>query len=220
MKKLILLLSLLAFILTLYFFTPVKNYLTPEGFQQLQIWIEQQGFLAPLIFTILYIVATVISLPGSVITLGGGLLFGAWWGTLINLVAATIGAWMAFLLARYLGGDFVQKRLKGKFKNLDEKIGENGFYTVLYLRLVPLFPFNFLNYGLGLTRISQRDYVLGSLIGMAPGTFVYTSLGSAGRHVSFTDLSTWSDYRVWGPFVLVILLSLIPKLMKKKNKSS
>ncbi|MBI4280590.1 TVP38/TMEM64 family protein, partial [Candidatus Uhrbacteria bacterium] len=120
---------------------------------------------------------------------------------------------------RYLGRDAVSKILKSKgaLCGLDEKIGNNGFYSVLILRLVPLFPFNGVNFGLGLTKVSFRDYMLATLMGMLPGAFVYTSLGSAGRHLSFADLSTWLQIQVWGPFVLVILLSFVPKIFKKKN---
>ncbi|MBI4224473.1 MAG: TVP38/TMEM64 family protein, partial [Deltaproteobacteria bacterium] len=105
---------------------------------------------------------------------------------------------------------------KGTLHGLDEKIGNNGFYSVLILRLVPLFPFNGLNFGLGLTKVSFRDYTCATLLGMLPGTFVYTSLGSTGRHLSFSDPETWLQVQVWGPFVLVILLSLIPKIFKKR----
>jgi len=215
MKKLLFLISFLLLIIVLYLFSPARHYLSTEGFSQLQSWIQDQGIFAPLIFGLIYIIATILSLPGSVLTMSGGLLFGVYLGTAISLISATIGATGAFIVARYFGRDFVERILKGKLAKLDVKIQENGFYTVLYLRLVPLFPFNILNYSLGLTKVSLRDYFLGSLIGMAPGCFVYTSLGSVGRHASLTDLSTWADYHVWGPFLLVILLSTVPKFLIK-----
>ncbi|OGQ07118.1 MAG: hypothetical protein A3G32_08960 [Deltaproteobacteria bacterium RIFCSPLOWO2_12_FULL_40_28] len=219
MKKGFLLILFISGVLGLYFFTPVRDYLSKEGFVTLEAWIRSQGVLAPLVFGLIYIAATVFALPGSVLTIGGGLLFGAWWGTLINWLSASIGAIISFLLARYLGRDAVTKILKGKgtLHGLDEKIGNNGFYSVLILRLVPLFPFNGLNFGLGLTKVSFRDYLLATLLGMLPGTFVYTSLGSAGRHLSFADPSTWLQVQVWGPFLLVILLSLLPKIFKKRT---
>lgn len=216
MNKLILILLFVGTIVLLYFFTPVRDYFSPEGFGRIRSWIEGQGALAPLIFGSIYILATVFALPGSVLTISGGILFGTLWGTLINLVSATLGASLAFLLARYLGREFVEKWTRGKLKRFDQKIGEHGFTTVFYLRLVPLFPFNLLNFSLGLTQIRFRDYFLATLLGMAPGAFVYTSLGSAGRHLSFSDPSTWLQVQVWGPFVLVILLSLVPKIIKKR----
>ena len=223
MKKKFLLIFFVSVVLGLYFFTPVRDYLSKEGFVTLETWIRSQGIFAPLIFGLIYIVATVFALPGSVLTIGGGLLFGAWWGSLINWLSASLGAMISFLLARYLGRDFIERLLqfrKGEatspLQGLNKKIGKNGFYSVLLLRLVPLFPFNGLNFGLGLTKVSFRHYMLATLLGMLPGTFVYTSLGSAGRHLDFFDPSTWLQIQVLGPFVLVILLSIIPKFFKKR----
>ncbi|MDX1387503.1 MAG: TVP38/TMEM64 family protein, partial [bacterium] len=132
-----------------------------------------------------------------------------------SLLSATAGASLAFLLSRYLGRDFVVKVTHGRVQKFDEKIGEHGFYTVLYLRLVPLFPFNILNFSLGLTKVKFREYFLGTLLGMIPGAFVYTSIGGASGYLDLKNPRSWFDYRVWGPFALVIILSLIPKLIKK-----
>ncbi len=213
-KKTILILLFAGIVVLLYFFTPARDYLSPEGFGRIRSWIEGQGALAPLIFGSVYILATVFALPGSVLTISGGILFGTLWGTLINLVSATLGASLAFLLARYLGREFVEKWTRGKLKGFDRKIGEHGFTTVFYLRLVPLFPFNLLNFSLGLTQIRFRDYFLATLLGMVPGAFVYTSLGGASHYLDLKDPGAWLDYRVWGPFALVLLLSLIPKLFR------
>lgn len=216
-KKSILILLFAGTIVFLYFFTPARDYLSPEGFGRIRSWLVGQGALTPLIFGSVYILATAFALPGSVLTVSGGILFGTMWGTVINLVSATLGASAAFLLARYLGREFVEKWTRGKLKRFDQKIGEHGFTTVFYLRLVPLFPFNLLNFSLGLTQIRFRDYFLASLLGMAPGTFVYTSLGGASHYLDLNDPAAWLDYRVWLPFALVILLSLIPKLLFKRG---
>ena len=220
MKKGFLLIIFISVVLGLYFFTPVRDYLSKEGFVTLEAWIRTQGVLAPLVFGLIYIAATVFALPGSVLTISGGLLFGTWWGTLINWLSASLGAMISFLIARYLGRDAVSKILKSKgtLHGLDEKIGNSGFYSVLLLRLVPLFPFNGLNFGLGLTKVSFWDYTCATLLGMLPGTFVYTSLGSAGRHLSFSDLSTWLQVQVWGPFALVILLTVATRIMIRKKQ--
>lgn len=223
MKKIVLSLIFLFLILGLYFLTPARELLSKEGFAQLEIWIQSQGILAPLVFGSVYVVAVIFGLPGSALTIGGGLLFGTAWGSVINLISATLGAILAFCVARYLGREVVAKLLRSqpKLAGLDQKIGRNGFYSVLFLRLVPLFPFNALNYGLGLTQVTFRDYALATAVGMLPGSFVYTSLGAAGRHVDLSNLETWADYRVWGPFVLVIFLSLIPKIVQRwKQKKS
>jgi len=214
-KKIILILLFAGTIVLLYFFTPARDYLSPEGFGRIRSWIKGQGTLAPLVFGLIYILATVFALPGSVLTVSGGILFGTLWGTLINLISATLGASLAFLLARYLGREFIEKWTRGKLKRFDQKIGEHGFYTVFYLRLVPLFPFNLLNFSLGLTQIKFRDYFFATLLGMAPGAFVYTSLGGASHYLDLNDPKAWLDYRVWGPFALVSLLSFISILWKR-----
>lgn len=219
MKKIFLAVLFISVLLGLYFFTPLRDYLSPEGFGTLKAWIETQGAWAPLIFGLLYAIATVFALPGSALTIGGGLLFGVAWGTAINLAGATLGACLAFLISRTLGRETAAKFLK-KLPRLDrvnEKMAGNGFYAVLFLRLVPLFPFNGLNYALGLTGVRFRDYCSATAIGMLPGAFVFTSLGAAGRHIRLSDPATWSDIRVWGPFVLVLLLSLLPKFFGKRK---
>jgi len=213
-KKIFLLILFIALALVLYFYTPLGRYLSAEGIGALRDWIKDQGVAAPLIFALLYILATVFAFPGSVLTISGGILFGAAWGTLINLLSATLGASLAFLLSRYLGREFVARWTRGKVQKLDEKIGQHGFYTVLTLRLIPLFPFNVLNYSLGITQVKFVDYFFASLLGMLPGAFVYTSLGGASHYIDLKDPAAWLDYRVWGPFALVILLAVIPKIFQ------
>lgn len=134
---------------------------------------------APLAFVPFYALGTALGLPGTIPTLAGGAIFGVVRGTLFNWIGANIGAVLAFLIARYLGRDVVARFLKGRAADLDERIGDHGFRTMLYLRLIPLVPFNALNFGAGLSRISLRDYVLGSAIGMFPGTLVYTYFADA-----------------------------------------
>lgn len=222
MKKAALLIMFIALIVTVYFFTPAKHYLSGQGIQELRGWIDDLGILAPLVFGLIYVGATVLALPGSILTITGGLVFGTIGGTAVNLISATTGACLCFLLSRYLGRDFVKKLLRNQklLDGLDQKIGEHGFYSVLYLRLIPLFPFNGLNFGLGLTRIRFVHYALASLIGMLPGCFAYTALGAAGQHISLTSLESWKDIRAWGPFLLVILLTLIARFFKKKVRKT
>lgn len=147
----------------------------------LQAWVETAGAAGPLLFMALYALATVLFLPGSVLTLAGGALFGPVWGTLWNLSGATIGAAIAFLIARYLGADWVTQRAGPRLARLNAGVTDEGWRFVAFVRLVPAFPFNVLNYALGLTRISFTAYVLATWVFMLPGALAYTWLGYAGR---------------------------------------
>lgn len=147
----------------------------------LQTWVESAGSAAPLVFIALYAAATVLFLPGSVITLAGGVLFGPVWGTLWSLTGATLGAALAFLIARYLGGDWVAPRAGQRLSRLNDGVAAEGWRFIAFVRLVPLFPFNLLNYALGLTRIAFMPYVLASALFMLPGALAFTWLGYAGR---------------------------------------
>lgn len=147
----------------------------------LQAWVEGAGAAGPLVFMALYALATVLFLPGSVLTLAGGALFGPVWGTLWNLTGATLGASLAFLISRYLGADWVTRRAGPRLQRLNDGVTSEGWRFVAFVRLVPVFPFNLLNYALGLTRIPFVAYVLASWVFMLPGAFAYTWLGFAGR---------------------------------------
>lgn len=149
--------------------------------QTLESWINDAGVLAPVIFMLVYAAATVLFLPGSVLTLAGGALFGPVLGTFYNLTGATIGASLAFLVARYLASDWVEDKAQGRVKQLVNGVEREGWRFVAFTRLVPLFPFNLLNYALGLTRIRFLHYLLTTYIFMLPGAFAYTYLGYAGR---------------------------------------
>jgi uncharacterized membrane protein YdjX (TVP38/TMEM64 family)/rhodanese-related sulfurtransferase len=139
------------------------------------------GALGPAAFVALYAVATVLFVPGAVFGLAGGALFGPLHGTILNLAGATLGATASFLVARYVARDWVRARTGARIERLIGGVEAEGWRFVAFVRLVPLFPFNLLNYALGLTRISLSHYVLASLVCMAPGTLAYTWLGYAGR---------------------------------------
>lgn len=147
----------------------------------LERWIEDAGIWAPLLFIAVYAIAAVLFLPGSVLTLAGGALFGPVLGTFYNLTGATIGATLAFLIARYLASDWVADKAGGRLKQLINGVEGEGWRFVAFTRLVPLFPFNLLNYALGLTRIRLSHYLLATYTCMLPGAIAYTYLGYAGR---------------------------------------
>ena len=150
----------------------------------LTAWVAAAGAAGPLVFMAVYAAATVLFLPGSLLTLAGGALFGPVWGTLYNLTGAALGAALAFLIARYLAADWVQARAGGIGKRLVQGVEAEGWRFVAFTRLVPLFPFNLLNYALGLTRIPFLHYLIATWVCMLPGALAYTWLGYAGREAA------------------------------------
>lgn len=147
-------------------------------------WVGQLGWLAPLVFIACYAVSAVFFMPGLLFTLAGGVLFGPLYGTLYNLSGATIGATLAFLTARYLAYEWVAQRAGKRLRQLVTGVEKEGWRFVAFTRLVPLFPFNLLNYALGLTNIRLSHYIITSFIFMAPSGAAYTYLGYAGREVA------------------------------------
>ncbi len=149
--------------------------------QSLGAAVHGAGPWGPLAFMAIYAVATVAALPGTVMTLAGGALFGPAAGTFYNITGATLGATGAFLVSRYLAADWVRARLGGRVEQLIAGVEREDWRFVAFVRLVPLIPFNLLNYALGLTRVRVSRYMLASYLAMLPGTLAYTYLGYAGR---------------------------------------
>jgi len=147
----------------------------------LEAWVAGAGAAGPLLFIVIYALATVLFLPGAALTLVGGALFGPVAGTLYNLTGATVGAVIAFLAARHLAADWVRQRAGPRLDGIMGGVATEGWRFVAFTRLVPLFPFNLLNYVLGLTRIPLVAYALATAVFMLPGAIVYTYLGYAGR---------------------------------------
>ncbi len=147
----------------------------------LEAWVNDAGSAGPIVFMLIYIIGTIVFLPGSVLTLAGGALFGPVMGTFYNLTAATIGAMISFLASRYLAHDWVEKKTGGRMKQLKQGVEGEGWKFVAFVRLVPLFPFNILNYALGLTKIKFSHYSIATYICMFPGAVAYTYLGYAAR---------------------------------------
>ena len=143
-------------------------------------WIGNLGPWAPVIFVGLYVVATVLFVPGSVLTLGAGAVFGVALGSVYVSISATLGATAAFLVGRYLARDAIARKIEKheKFATIDRAVADEGWKIVLLTRLSPVFPFTLLNYAFGLTRVKLSHYVLASWLGMIPGTVMYVYLGS------------------------------------------
>jgi len=146
-------------------------------------WVEGLGVWGPLVFVGVYCLAPALFVPGAVLTLAGGALFGPLAGALLSLAGATVGATVAFLMARYLAADWVEHRLGRRVQEIKAGVEREGWRFVAFVRLVPVFPFNLLNYALGLTRLSVRTFAVTSWMTMAPGALAYAYLGSAGREV-------------------------------------
>jgi uncharacterized membrane protein YdjX (TVP38/TMEM64 family) len=143
-------------------------------------WMRGQGAAAVVIFALAYVLAAVLLIPASVLTLGAGFVYGTVWGTLLVVPASMAAALLSFAIARRLVRAWVVARVEGKprFAALDRAIGRSGFKITLLVRLSPIFPFGLLNYALGVTEIRARDYLVASLLGMLPGTIAYVYLGS------------------------------------------
>ncbi len=182
-------------------------------------------FTARLIYVVVYIVGTVVLLPGTVLSFAGAVLFGAYEGTLYTWIGATIGATLAYLIGRVLGREFVEQLFGGRFAAFDQRIREHGFTGLLIIRLLPLFPFNAVNFGCGLTGIRLRDYVLATAIGIVPGTFVYQFLFAKLGPKILTEglrLEYLKDPELWlaiGLFIAFIILAkwLSAKVSKKSK---
>ncbi len=184
----------------------------------IQNWIKEAGDAAPLLFMLVYIIGTVFFFPGTILTLLGGALFGPLLGTFFNLTAATIGSMLSFLIARYLASDWVENKAGGRLKQLINGVESEGWRFIAFTRLVPLFPFNLLNYALGLTKIKFSQYSLATFICMFPGAFAYTYLGYIGK-----EAATGGEGIIQKAMLALALLALIaflPRIISSIRKGS
>ncbi len=158
--------------------------ITPE---MLQAWVASLGIWAPIGFVLLYGVATVAAVPGGIFDLTGGALFGPYLGSVLDLIGGTLGAALAFLVARYIARDWLEARAGPRLQSVMRSVHEEGWQFVAFVRLVPIFPYNIVNYLLGLTRIPFLHYLAATVVFMAPSTVAYTWLGFAGKKVMEGD---------------------------------
>lgn len=185
--RLILFVVIVALLVALSFTPPVKSFIKDYVGMALE-WTDSLGAWGPAFVAVFYIIACVLLLPGGILTIGAGFLFGLFVGTITVSIGSTLGACAAFVVGRYFARGWVEKKVSEhpKFAALDEAIGAQGFKIVLLTRLSPIFPFNFQNYAYGLTKVKLRHYALASWIGMLPGTVAYIYIGSAAK--SLTDV--------------------------------
>jgi uncharacterized membrane protein YdjX (TVP38/TMEM64 family) len=169
-------------------------------------------------FMAVYIVQTALSLPGAaILSLAAGAIFGSIMGTFYAVIAATLGAAVAFLVTRYLLRDAVLSRFGSKLEGMNRELEERGFSYLLFLRLVPLFPFFLINLAAGLTRLPLKTFFFGTMLGIIPGGFVYVNAGAS--LATIDSLSEIISPRVLGSFALLGLFTLVPVLYSKFGKS-
>ena len=175
--------------------------------------IRDLGLWAPFAHIAAFAIGTVLFLPGAIFGLAGGMLFGPLWGTVFNLTGATLGATASFLTARYLAKDWVRRKAGGRLEQLIAGVEAEGWRFVAFTRLVPLFPFNLLNYALGLTLIPLPQYVLATFICMIPGTLAYSWLGHAGRE-ALAGNETAIRYGLIA-LALFAVIAFVPRLIRR-----
>lgn len=188
-------------------------------------WIDNLGTIGAIAFIFLYIIATVIFLPGSILTLGAGVIFGIVLGSIYVFIGATLGATLAFLIGRYLARNWIAQKIEGnqQFKAIDQAVGKQGLKIVFLTRLSPIFPFNLLNYAYGLTKVTLIDYMIAS-VGMIPGTIMYVYIGSLVGNLAMigsqiptlevNPLAQWT-IRIIGLIATLTVTIYITKIAKK-----
>ncbi len=182
-------------------------------------WVGQLGPWGPVIFIGLYIVATVLFIPGSALTLGAGALFGVAWGSVYVSAGSTLGATAAFLVGRYVARNAIARKIEGdeRFAAIDKAVANEGWKIVGLTRLSPVFPFTLLNYAFGLTQVKLRDFVLASWIGMMPGTVMYVYLGSLAKAATGDHVRTTGEGVLYGVGLLatVVVTVFVTRIAQK-----
>jgi uncharacterized membrane protein YdjX (TVP38/TMEM64 family) len=163
-----------------------KYFHIQELLKKVLSWVAGLGAWGFVIYVVIYILACVFFIPGSILTLGAGVLFGVMKGSIIVSIASTLGATCAFLVGRHIARDWVSKKIQSNpnFQAIDEAVAREGWKIVGLTRLSPIFPFNLLNYAYGLTRVSLRDYFFASWVGMMPATVMYVYIGSLAGEIA------------------------------------
>ena len=187
---------------------------------QIQAFVASLGPWGPLVFMLAYAIGPAFLVPGLPFDLAAGILFGPVWGTVYSLGGATAGATVAFLAARTVGREWTEAKLSGPLKKLKEGVDNGGWEFVAFVRLVPVIPFNLLNYALGLTRIGLVPYVLASFIFMGPAAAVYVYAGWAGGEaIAGEGTLSQTLVRVLVALTALGMLAVLPRLVVRFTKS-
>ena len=225
MNKKLILLALLGLGIALFYASDIQQYISFQSLKtnrdKLDIVYQENSTAVIFGFISIYFLVVALSLPGgTILTLAGGAIFGPIAGTLIVNIGATFGATVAFLVARWLFRDWVEKKFGDKLDVLNKGLSENAISYLLFLRLVPLFPFFVVNLVSGLTQVRLPVYFFGTMFGIIPGTFVYANAGSNLARID--SLSDISSPRVLGALFMLGVFALIPAIhrrYKSKKKS-
>jgi uncharacterized membrane protein YdjX (TVP38/TMEM64 family) len=199
-----------------FYYLDLGKYLTLESLKANRASLEAMrtahAFLFSAVFVLIYIVQTAFSLPGAaILSLAAGAIFGVLQGTLFVVSGATVGAILAFLVSRTLLRDWVMKKFGGRMEGIDRGLRENGLSYLLFLRLVPAFPFFLVNLACGVTGLPLRTYALGTLIGIIPGSLVFVNAGAS--LAAIETVSQVASPRVLGSFALLGLFALLPTII-------
>jgi uncharacterized membrane protein YdjX (TVP38/TMEM64 family) len=225
-KKKLVLAAIVGVLFALFFVLDLGRFLTLDALKAnrdaLAAFYQKRRFVMVSAFIAIYIIQTALSLPGAaVLSIAAGAVFGAVMGTLYVNIGATIGATLAFLGARYLFHDLIQNRFGARLEKMNKELEARSFNYLLFLRLVPVFPFFLINLGAGLTRMSLRTFFLGTMVGIIPGSIVFCNAGDS--LATITSMSEIASPRVLGSFALMGLFALVPvlywKFKRKKGGS-
>lgn len=183
-------------------------------------YIQSFGKLAALVYIIAYVLNTISVVPPiAPLSLTAGLAFGALWGAILLMTAAMIGTSCTFFISRFFGRGLVEKMMKGKFKQLDEKLERNGFMTILFFRVIPIVPYEVLNYFCGLSKIKFRDYFWATFLGLIPGVVIAAFFGgSLGEINSIKDVFSPRFMTAIGLMILVIAVPALYKFLTRGRK--
>ena len=176
MKALKYILSGIAIITLLFVILKILN--LDIDSKDIQTYVNSFGKLAPIIYIIIFALVPLTLFPDSIIAIAGGLIFGLVKGYIYTAIGAILGATLSFYISRKLGRNFVKKLTKEKLDNVEEMINSNGFFIIFMLRLIPLFPFDIISYGAGLTSVKYKDFILATFLGTIPGILVFTNIGA------------------------------------------
>lgn len=206
MKALKYILSVIAIITLLFVILKILN--LDIDSKDIQTYVNSFGKLAPIIYIIIFALVPLTLFPDSIIAIAGGLIFGLVKGYIYTAIGAILGATLSFYISRKLGRNFVKKLTKEKLDNVEEMINSNGFFIIFMLRLIPLFPFDIISYGAGLTSVKYKDFILATFLGTIPGILVFTNIGAQS-----VNMGSGSFYVSIGALVLLFIISMV---LKKK----